>query len=132
MTRNNKNGRHLPGASKDAKACAPAAPSGPAAPARRAEAKLELPIGEPDLEALRSATREWLVPVLVEKFLREQGMHSRFQLENTVCVCQFIDTEGGTGTTRTAGGDASGGTVCRSRQKRPAECHRTRKTTTEP
>jgi hypothetical protein len=38
---------------------------------------LELPVGEPDLEALRSATREWLVPLLVERFLRRQGIELR-------------------------------------------------------
>jgi hypothetical protein len=42
-------------------------------PGRCAETKLEFPAGEPDLDALRSVTREWLVPLLVEKFLREQG-----------------------------------------------------------
>jgi hypothetical protein len=41
------------------------------------ETKLALPAGEPDLEALRSVTREWLVPLLVEKFLREQGIELR-------------------------------------------------------
>jgi hypothetical protein len=42
--------------------------------------RLMLPRGEPDLEALRSVTREWLVPRLVEKFLHEHGIelkHSR-------------------------------------------------------
>lgn len=40
--------------------------------------------------------------------------------------------ECGTGSMRTADGDAPGGTFCRTRQKRPAaECQRTRKTTTE-
>lgn len=42
--------------------------------AAQRETKLVLPDGEPSLEALRSVTREWLVPLLVEKFLREQGM----------------------------------------------------------
>ena len=37
-------------------------------------ARLQLPAGEPDLEALRSVTREWLVPRLVEKFLRTHGV----------------------------------------------------------
>jgi hypothetical protein len=41
------------------------------------ETKLVLPDGEPNLEALRSVTREWLVPLLVEKFLREQGIELR-------------------------------------------------------
>jgi hypothetical protein len=44
---------------------------------RHRGAKLALPVGEPDLEALRSVTREWLVPLLVEKFLREQGIELR-------------------------------------------------------
>ncbi len=99
-------------------------------PGRRAENMLDFPTGRPDLDALRSVAREWLVPVLVEKFLREQGAGSGVPPENP--ACQFINTEGGAGTTRTAGGDASGGTVRQSRQKRPAtECQRTRKTTTE-
>ena len=52
--------------------------SGPTEPAsRRRETQLGLPVGEPDLEALRSVTREWLVPLLVEKFLREQGVELR-------------------------------------------------------
>ena len=34
--------------------------------------RLDLPVGEPDLEALDSVTREWLVPRLVERFLRQQ------------------------------------------------------------
>jgi len=44
---------------------------------RHREIKLALPSGEPDFEALRSVTREWLVPILVEKFLREQGVELR-------------------------------------------------------
>ena len=46
----------------------------------RKGARLEIPAGQPDLEALRSVTREWLVPRLVEKFLRVHGVelkHSR-------------------------------------------------------
>jgi hypothetical protein len=42
--------------------------------------RLRLPPGEADIEALRSVTREWLVPRLVEKFLRDHGFelkHSR-------------------------------------------------------
>src|ERR1700758_204156 len=42
--------------------------------------RLQLPPGKPDIEALRSVTREWLVPRLVEKFLRLHGVelkHSR-------------------------------------------------------
>jgi hypothetical protein len=41
------------------------------------ETKLALPDGEPNLDALRSVTGEWLVPLLVEKFLRQQGIESR-------------------------------------------------------
>jgi hypothetical protein len=35
---------------------------------------LRLPQGQADIEALRSVTREWLVPRLVEKFLRVHGL----------------------------------------------------------
>jgi hypothetical protein len=53
------------------------APVEPRLPGRQGETKLELPVGNPDLEALRLVTREWLVPVLVEKFLREHGVELR-------------------------------------------------------
>lgn len=46
----------------------------------RGGGRLQLPPGEPDIEALRSVTREWLVPRLVEKFFRIHGIelkHSR-------------------------------------------------------
>lgn len=36
--------------------------------------RLQLPPGEPDLDALRCVTREWLVPRLVDKFLRLHGI----------------------------------------------------------
>ena len=36
--------------------------------------RLQLPPGKPDIEALRSVTREWLVPRLVEKFLSVHGV----------------------------------------------------------
>jgi len=45
----------------------------------RGGARLRLPRGEADIEALRSVTREWLVPRLVEKFLRLHG----FELKHT-------------------------------------------------
>jgi hypothetical protein len=51
----------------------------------RREVRLEIPAGEPDLSALRSAMREWLVPRLVEDFLRERGIelkHSRVRAIN--------------------------------------------------
>ena len=41
---------------------------------RQAQIRLELPAGEPDLDGLLALTREWLVPALVEKFLREHGI----------------------------------------------------------
>lgn len=47
--------------------------------ARQAQARLELPAGEPDLDGLRAVTREWLVPALVERFLREHGIVPRSQ-----------------------------------------------------
>lgn len=47
--------------------------------ARQAQTRLELPAGEPDLEGLRAVTREWLVPALVERFLREHGIQPRSQ-----------------------------------------------------
>jgi hypothetical protein len=40
----------------------------------RLDTRLEIFAGEPDLEALRLVACEWLVPVLVEKFLHEQGI----------------------------------------------------------
>jgi len=52
-------------------------------PAQR-ETKLVLPDGEPNLEALRSVTRDWLVPLLVEKFLREQGIELRKRCQAAV------------------------------------------------
>jgi hypothetical protein len=39
--------------------------------------RLEIPAGQPDIEGLRSVTREWLVPRLVEKFLRTHGIEFR-------------------------------------------------------
>ena len=39
--------------------------------------KLQLPPGKADIETLRSATSEWLVPRLVEKFLRIHGFELR-------------------------------------------------------
>ena len=52
--------------------------------AAQRETRLALPNGEPNLEALRSVTREWLVPLLVERFLREQGIESRAHGQATV------------------------------------------------
>jgi hypothetical protein len=36
--------------------------------------RLQLPPGEAEIQQLRSVTREWLVPRLVEKFLRVHGV----------------------------------------------------------
>ena len=41
------------------------------------EVRLAFPSGDPDLEGLRLVTREWLVPRLVEKFLRTHGVELR-------------------------------------------------------
>jgi len=43
----------------------------------QAQTRLEFPAAEPDLEGLRAVTREWLVPALVERFLREHGIQLR-------------------------------------------------------
>jgi hypothetical protein len=45
--------------------------------ARRQETRLEIRGGEPDLAALGLVTRDWLVPLLVEKFLRKHGVELR-------------------------------------------------------
>lgn len=44
---------------------------------RRQETRLEIPVGARDVAALRTVTREWLVPRLVEEFLRERGIELR-------------------------------------------------------
>jgi hypothetical protein len=41
---------------------------------RTTDTRLEIPVGQPDLTALRSVTHEWLVPRLVQEFLRERGI----------------------------------------------------------
>jgi len=46
---------------------------------RQPHTRLELPAGEPDLDGLRAVTREWLVPALVETFLREHGIQPRLR-----------------------------------------------------
>lgn len=45
-----------------------------AKPTSHGGARSQLPPGQPDLDALRSVTREWLVPRLVEEFLRVHGI----------------------------------------------------------
>jgi hypothetical protein len=54
-------------------------PPGTNSLARQTQTRLELPAGEPDLDGLRAVSREWLVPALVEKFLREHGFQPRSQ-----------------------------------------------------
>jgi hypothetical protein len=44
---------------------------------KRQEVGLSVPSGEPDIEGLRSLTRDWLMPRLVEKFLRLHGAELR-------------------------------------------------------
>lgn len=53
----------------------------PSLPARPSGGRLQFPLGPPDIEALRSVTREWLVPRLVEKFLRIHGVELKHSPE---------------------------------------------------
>ena len=69
--------KHKKNSGHDEQGVGKSAPDETLRPSRREETRLEIPAGEPDLEALRSVTREWLVPLLVEKFLREQGVELR-------------------------------------------------------
>jgi|SRR5208337_1094350 len=41
---------------------------------QRTDTRLEISPGQPDLTALTSVTHEWLVPRLVQEFLRERGI----------------------------------------------------------
>jgi len=41
---------------------------------QQTDTRLEITPGQPDLTALRSVTQEWLVPRLVQEFLRERGI----------------------------------------------------------
>ena len=50
---------------------------------RQPEARIEIPTGEPDLSALLSAMKEWLVPNLVEDFLRERGIELKYSRVHT-------------------------------------------------
>jgi len=52
----------------------------------RPETRLRLPTGKPDLESLGSVTREWLVPRLVDKFLRMHGIESTRSPEHLLVV----------------------------------------------
>ena len=93
---------------------------------------LQLPAGKPDLEALRSVSREWLVPRLVEKFLRLHGVdfkHSqnfgnvanRLQLSLPDRLLVAAD-QARSGTSIGAAGDLSKKFDRRRTRKRNTEC----------
>ena len=46
----------------------------------RTDITLVIPEGQPDLAALKSVTREWLAPRLVQEFLRERGIELKQSL----------------------------------------------------
>ena|SRR5580698_1216163 len=47
---------------------------------RGIDTRLEIPAGEPEeLARLRSVTEEWLVPLLVDEFLRERGVELKHE-----------------------------------------------------
>lgn len=51
--------------------------------AKKRTTQVRIPAGEPDLEALRSVTREWLAPRLVDKFLRMHGVELTHSQRNS-------------------------------------------------
>jgi hypothetical protein len=100
------------------------------------ETKLVLPDGESNLEALRSVTRDWLVPLLVEKFLREQGIELRARPNAEPGKTRIFDrlVVEGSATSRIspeADTNLPGGSE-KSGLDRGAECQRMEKTTTNP
>ena len=48
-----------------------------ALPADGIDTRLEIPAGEPDLARLLSVTQDWLVPLLVDEFLRKRGVEAK-------------------------------------------------------
>jgi hypothetical protein len=68
MNRSHVSGR--PGVRSRSEQCKPESLT----PSQTGGTRLQFPPGEADLEALRSVTREWLVPSLVDKFLRDHGV----------------------------------------------------------
>jgi len=64
---------------------------------RRQETRLELPVGEPDLEALRSVTREWLVPLLVKEFMRERDIELPARVKGAAEEHKFQNTGNSSG-----------------------------------
>jgi hypothetical protein len=104
--------------------------------AAQRETKLALPDGEPNLEALRSVTREWLVPLLVEKFLREQGIELRARPNAEPGKTPISDPLVAEGSARSrispeADANLPGGSE-KNGLDRGAECQRMEKTTTNP
>lgn len=105
-------------------------------PNRREESRIERPAGKPDLEALRSVTREWLVPLLVEKFLREQGIELRARPNAEFWKTPISDPVAMEGLTRSrisleAEANLPGGSE-KNGLDRGAECQRMEKTTINP
>jgi hypothetical protein len=64
---------------------------------------LRLPPGEADIEALRSVTREWLVPRLVEKFLRVHGFELKHARKFANAANQLQPSLSGEGSLMSAG-----------------------------
>lgn len=44
---------------------------------RTREVQLVIPAGQADRESLLAAVREWLVPVMVQQFLKERGIETQ-------------------------------------------------------
>jgi hypothetical protein len=104
--------------------------------AAQRETRLVLPDGEPNLEALRSVTCEWLVPLLVEKFLREHGIELRARPNAEPGKPPISDSLVAEGAARSqisleAGTNLPGGSA-EDGLDRGAECQRMKKTTTNP
>jgi hypothetical protein len=104
--------------------------------AAQRETKLVLPDGEPNLDALRSVTRDWLVPLLVEKFLREQGIELRARPNAESGETPISDPLVVEGAARSqisleADSNSTGGSE-KNGLDRDAECQRMEKTTTNP
>jgi len=104
--------------------------------AAQRETKLVLPDGEPNLGALRSVTREWLVPLLVEKFLREQGIELRARPNaehRKTPISDPLVVKGSARSRISSEADAHlpGGSE-KNGLDRSAECQRMKKTTTNP
>jgi hypothetical protein len=99
------------------------------------ETRLVLPDREPNVEALRSVTCEWLVPLLVEKFLREQGIELRARPNAEPGKPPISDSLVAEGPARSQisleGTNLPGGNE-KNGLDRGAECQRMEKTTTNP